>query len=420
MKKSYIKHLPLLCAALTFAPLPSTYAGTAPECLDQPHIWGYDGQSCIGNLMPICASNIGGSGNVRWDAGNNRQCRYTSGGGGGGSGVANQSMSSTQNLYGDPSRITDLIVSMGQSNAVGYASKNSYDGGSQDTAHADVYVWAWDDPTSSYRWMIANVRNQDTQTWIRSSSYGGISNGTLEGQSHGGFQIAKNIVNNTNRVVGIIPTGANGQAISFWNNGDYYNNEVIGRINAARSALSNPPKVGLVWWMQGEADDPSDLNGANTYYGKLTNLISRLSQNSNFWDSNNTMFVANHIGNIRNNTQINNAFDRLNSDSSNNAKTCSNPLRNSVRVDDSHFSAATLRRIGEDVGAKYRNPNSCESGGSTGGNTLVACKWGATTFPICPSSVNNLDAQGFGWNGSATCVGSNSCGPESWKTKIYQ
>jgi len=403
----------------------SVYSGVAPECLNQDAIWGYNGQSCLGGLMPLCPAGLGGSGNVRWDAGNNRQCRFSTSSnntGGASNNVSSQNMSSSQNIYGNPNDITDIIVTMGQSNAVGYASRNNYDGGTQDAAHPRVYVWAKDVPTSQYRWLIANVRNQDVQKWIANGSFGGINNGTQEGQSHGGYQIAKRIASDQNRVVGIIPTGANGQPISFWNSGNYYNNSVVGHINNARGALNSPPKVGLVWWMQGEADNPSDLNGANTYYNRLTSLISRLSSNSQFWDKNNTLFVANHIGTVNNNTQINLAFDRLNSDNNNNARTCSNSLRNLVRVDNAHFSAATLGRIGVDVGNKYLNPNSCESGSgttSTGGQTLVACKWGGSTFPICPASVTNYDSQGFGWSGSS-CVRNDACGPESWKTKIYQ
>jgi len=244
----------------------------------------------------------------------------------------------------DPTKITTLILTAGQSNAVGSFSANQYNGDlpngkTQDDPDKRVWVWARvsdpDDPdfadkpyeTGSHQWVKAElIKNGAEHFWIKPGTFGRPGTSTtvetvnaMGKQSHAGFQIARHIVENSRNIVGIIPTGRSGMPIDSWWWNDSENDALTDMIKnasdavAALEAIGNNAKVGLVWWMQGETDAiladttiptpalpdpeyaPSDF--ADEYIGKLNAILNRLKGETWFFPTNGLykMFVANKI-----------------------------------------------------------------------------------------------------------------------------
>ena len=141
----------------------------------------------------------------------------------------------------NPTEITTLVLTAGQSNAVGSFSADQYNGDlpngkTQDDPDKRVWVWARvsdpDDPdvadkpyeTGSHQWVQAELlKNGSEHFWIKPGTFTRPGTSTTVNtvnakgrQSHAGFQIARHIVENSRNIVGIIPTGRSGMPIDSW------------------------------------------------------------------------------------------------------------------------------------------------------------------------------------------------------------
>jgi len=215
----------------------------------------------------------------------------------------------------DPSQITTIVLTAGQSNAVGNFSEPNYNGGTQDAPDSRVFVWA--NVSGTDKWVEAAVlKSGSEQVWIAPKDYlrpgtttGAIPTGTVDGQSHGGFQIARHIVENSGNIVGIIPTGRSGMPIESWWNGTEQPalTDILNKVKNAIEALkvnhgNTSAKVGLIWWMQGETDAiqaaiSGTSNFPDEYIRKLNAILGILKKQTWFYPTNGLykMFVANHI-----------------------------------------------------------------------------------------------------------------------------
>lgn len=312
--------------------------------------------------------------------------------------------------------ITMVVVTAGQSNAVGGYSSNRNDDGAQDKIHDRVFVWAQRCKTCKHQWVLADVRNQSpriwnftkTQIWTKREpvflpdGVTSIGNGTVQGQSHAGFQIARHIAENSNEVIGIIPTGYNAMPIdSWWSDAgpEYLFPLTIQSVDNAIANLRNVHNVdvgvGIFWWMQGETDviNAADDNFVLGYMEKLNAIINAVSQKKWFAETHSRLFVANHIyvkkpmiidnpteaeeneissrnDLIMRQKAFNAALDTLNIDDYSgedadggvsSLHTCSNKSELMETIpkptDEIHFSAQTLASIGQAVADKYLNRN---------------------------------------------------------------
>jgi len=315
------------------------------------------------------------------------------------------------------SDITTVVLTAGQSNAVGGFSRLNKTANYRwkDRPHNKIFVWAKQSPEGAYKWLRANIRKEGIdQFWITSpKTCDGPrlqipENGTVPGQSHAGFYIARNIVEqDPNEVVGIIPTGCNGMPIEYWMKTDYDGSthlpqqplqDTFGIVANAIDSLKKAPNpdigVDLVWWMQGEenveAPILTDQGTVNTdaHMNKLRAVIDSFTAQSWFGSGRSQMFVANHIyvgkleerankfntlqkrrDLIQSQSELNEAFESLNNDDFNGnvitndqllrPHTCSNKIDKIATVDKLHFDAETLSRIGESVADKYLGRERC-------------------------------------------------------------
>jgi len=306
----------------------------------------------------------------------------------------------------NPGDITTIVLTAGQSNAVGGFSNINYNGGNQDLPNKKVYVWAANQVTGQHDWVLANIRRQSTglntgQVWI-SSEPGAhpdgrlIVNGTNNGQSHAGFQIARHIVENSNEVVGIVPTGHNAQPIEFWMrskaDGQSYQaqqplRDIVDTVDNALASLridynNANATVELVWWMQGESNlwvskvakdfDPID------YSIKLKAIVRYLQAQSWFSDTRPRLFIANHVfiaqtekfqyrtdnqlkfNSMLDETLETDEFDGPNGANRSKLQTCSHVSPEPITtVDDLHYDAQTIARIGLSVSQKFLGDSPC-------------------------------------------------------------
>ncbi len=224
--------------------------------------------------------------------------------------------------------ITDVILVAGQSNALG-AGRTPDD--ILDAPHERVFVW-----TYSEGWKIASLK---TQIWFEDGSpkVGGA------GQLVPGFRIAKSIAQkDSKRVVGLISTGVAGMSIKFWDKSGKEFPSILKKVSLALAALPKKTNVDLIWWMQGEADDPHAVD----YFAKLRSLVERFRKSGWFSDG---YFVANEtVG-----SEVNSIIRRLNVDDD--PLTCFSEGEGFLSADKVHFDEPAIRRIGDLVAEKYLN-----------------------------------------------------------------
>ena len=224
--------------------------------------------------------------------------------------------------------ITDVILTAGQSNSLG---QDTVSDDVLDAPHERVFVW-----TLENGWKVANLK---TQAWFSNGSpaSGGI------GHLVPGFRIAKSIVeNDPNRIVGLIPTGVAGMPISFWDDSGTEFPHVINKVSDALAALPTKDEVDLIWWMQGEADDPNAID----YRAELDSLIARFRLQSWY---NTGYFVANETVA----SDVNPLIRSLNNDGD--PFTCYSEGEGFLASDTVHFDEPAIRDIGYLVSDKYLN-----------------------------------------------------------------
>ena len=257
-------------------------------------------------------------------------------------------------------RIDMVILTAGQSNAVGYDSFQNNT--SNDSPDQNVLVWA------GGSWRVADVRAQNPR-WHTANGHSRV------GQSHAGFHIAKYLSEQECKVVGIIPTGINGAFIDQW---DGFNSpgfsEIREQASQAIGRATRVSDVSLIWWMQGESHHGSNLNG---YRRGRADLIEDLTNQS--WFNNNPVFIASKTAN--NSTSINPVIEELNTDNDDHAITCTTSGGANLATVGSgnpHFTGRSLEQIGRQVGQLFldncgagragdsNSPSSGSSGGSNG------------------------------------------------------
>ena len=189
------------------------------------------------------------------------------------------------------SRITDIILAAGQSNATGQNSRWDIflNGENLGASQSNILVWVPDAATNSNqnptgangRWLEANLCSQNwyVRTYHSAVGGGGVASYPSRGridrcQNHPAFQIAKQIIarSNRSRTIGIIATGLPGTSITQWASGRPGRQEIDVVANAALRAanVANSDRyVKYVAWAQGENDA-----GLNSYYSNFENLVN--------------------------------------------------------------------------------------------------------------------------------------------------
>ena len=281
----------------TSAAITSSPTKTTAQCIDSDNDgWGWDGtHSC--QVQPVTTS------------------------------IATKSASVTNNKSAIDG-ITDVVVMMGQSNALGHNTLVNLD-----YDHSDERIVVW---TKYDGWQVADLCTQVWQgAWFPATG-GACGN-------HPAFQIAKGIISkDPSRKVAVIPAGDAGKPITSWGAGAPSLLAVKHRIETALAQLPNVETVDLVAWSQGESDNGNEYN----WYNNLTDLIYRL-RFEDWFDSENTRFIAQETAW----STVNNVVVWLNSDN--------DPLTGAVLAADqplkdyAHFSGDALRVIGHRYAAKY-------------------------------------------------------------------
>lgn len=227
------------------------------------------------------------------------------------------------------SGVTDVVLMMGQSNALGEDTAVDPDG--LDSVNNNIIAW-----TQFDGWQVADLC---TQIWQKGwfPWRGGVCS------NHPAFQIAKGIVAaDPSRKVAIIPTGVAGKPISWWDRGALAYELAEEHTREALAALPGKNQVDLVAWSQGEANDGVE----DEWYNKLTDMISRLRSES-WFNSQETVFIAQETKD----SSVNDTLPRFDSDG--------DDLTNWVRASDLstkdgvHWSASALRTLGNRYAAKF-------------------------------------------------------------------
>jgi len=193
--------------------------------------------------------------------------------------------------------VTDVILTMGQSNAAARGSKFQPDlFPAKDRLDARIVVW-----TQNEGWKIANPTNQIWEYDRFPARFWDPVNSS----NSPGFQIARAIVDaDPSRVVAFIPTSTPGRSIRYWRFGDEPYDTIKQRVENALNQLPSKFNVDLIWWMQGESDaEPSDF-----YRRELAALID--SWRGEPWYGSDQYFIANETAYYR----VNEIFRELRSD----------------------------------------------------------------------------------------------------------
>jgi len=227
----------------------------------------------------------------------------------------------------DTSGITDVILMMGQSNALGEDTQVDL---GQDSPDDRVIVWTQFDD-----WQIGNLCTQKWQkAWF--PWRGGICS------NHPAFQIAKHIVElDGSRRVAVIPTGTAGKPIRWWDANGIADLSVNATVQTALNSLGRS-QVDLIAWSQGEADHGNEV----TWLLKLNDLISRLRARP-WFDASDGRFIAQETKH----SSVNLSVRELANDG--------DPLTDWVQAadlptkDGVHWSASAIRTISERFARKY-------------------------------------------------------------------
>jgi len=309
---------------------------TLSACVDSDGDgWGWDGtQTCLMPAGPTITPQGGGPTPGNNQNGPNTACVDDDGDGFGWDGTSTCVASRVPPVPpattpGVVAGVTDVILMMGQSNALG--EDTSVQPNSLDSPDNSIIVW-----TEFDGWQVADLCSQIWQKgWF--PWRGGVCS------NHPAFQIAKNIVNsNQSRKVALIPTGMAGKPISWWDDGAIAYVLAKAQAEAALSNLPGHDEVTFVAWSQGEAD-----HGAETiWFNKLNNLISRL-RNESWVDSQSTVFIAQETKD----SSVNSKLSLFDTDSD--SLTHWIPASDLPTKDGLHWSAPALRELGSRYAAKY-------------------------------------------------------------------
>ena len=291
------------------------------ECIDSDGDgFGWDGtDTCLVEAVPTVSTQSSA-------AISTRECIDSDGDGFGWDGFDTCTVPGTSRPYDG---VTDVILMMGQSNALG--EDTNVDPQGLDATNNNIIAW-----TQFDGWQVADLCSQIWQKgWF--PWRGGVCS------NHPAYQIAKGIVAvDPTRKVAIIPTGIAGKPISWWDDGALAYELASEQATNALAALPGHNSVNLVAWSQGEANDGVE----DVWYNKLTDLISRMRSES-WMDSQETAFIAQETKN----SSVNQKLPLFDSD--NDSLTNWIPASDLPTKDGVHWSASALRTLGNRYAAKY-------------------------------------------------------------------
>lgn len=224
--------------------------------------------------------------------------------------------------------ITDVVLLTGQSNALGAHTQAGYNA----TLDApNTKVWAY----TSDGWKVASLWQDWYFTWPRGGQSAPSNNLLL----HFGKQV---VAQDSHRVVGFILTSAPGQAISHWDQGTGFYEEVKRKVETALGQLPQKTKLDGILWHQGE----TDYGDTNYYSQKLDQLISNFR--NEYWFSADRPFICGET--IA--APVNRRLMMLNTDGDANTG-CVAAAGLPARDANIHFSTEGLRTLGTRYGTKY-------------------------------------------------------------------
>jgi len=246
-----------------------------------------------------------------------------------------KSPTDTDNFPDNLHRVTDVILTAGQSNAFANGTRFEPDIYPEDRIDDRILVW-----TQNNGWKVANPLNQIWEheqfparpwdPWTSSNSPG--------------FQIARAIVDaDPERVVAFIPTSTPGQAIHHWRYGAAPYNAIKQRVENALNDIPHKFQLDLIWWMQGE----SDANASDYYRNTLNELIN--NWRSEPWYGNDKYFIANET--IR--FEVNQIFQELRNNDDPYTDYSAAAGLPSIKPNGNHFNSQSYRIIGNRVQQVY-------------------------------------------------------------------
>lgn len=249
--------------------------------------------------------------------------------------------------------ITDIIVLTGQSNAA--ALETEYDA-TLDAGHERLFAFNTDGqwrPADLSQYWDMNLPSNFSEAGDDRDPYNNLV-----------FQLGKSLVQQTDRVIGVILIAAPGEGISHWDFNSNFYNAIRSKVSAALAELPQKTTVDAMIWMQGETDwlaegtaDPGATGFSSTdsgfYQNYYPNKLSQLTSNlrSERWFGAEAQFICSETKKAALNkhlTALNNDGDALTS--------CAAASDLPTRAGDqfgNHFSAAGLRTLGARIAELY-------------------------------------------------------------------
>lgn len=184
-----------------------------------------------------------------------------------------------------PAAITDLVLVTGQSNALG--SQTRYDA-ALDQPVEGFYAY------TDQGWKQASLNQVWDLGWHPFKGLGDDPHNNF------GFHFGKQVVANSDRVVGIVLVTAPGEGINHWDPDNYFFNKIRNKALAALNELPHKASFDGILWHQGETDwakegslDPElsqQIIDVNYYSNKLWQVINNFRNES--WFDNGKPFIC--------------------------------------------------------------------------------------------------------------------------------
>lgn len=224
--------------------------------------------------------------------------------------------------------ITDLVLITGQSNALGAGTAYDY---TLDTMNDRSFAYTEDG------WQVADLHQVWDRGWFPRTTPGSEPSNNFS--LHFGKGLAER---DAARVVGFVLITAPGQPISYWDvNGDFFN-QIRNKVSNAINELPSKSSIDGILWHQGESDGRDD----DSYSDALYQLIEHFRSES--WFAYSRPFICGETAEL----PVNEQLRKLNRD--NDPWTaCIEAEGLETRDDGAHFSAKSLRLIGDRYAAKY-------------------------------------------------------------------